>query len=225
MKNKLIYRLTVFLASLTVSTGIFTGCSFNLFGIRGDGVFKTESREVTTFSSISFKSVGKLKVIQNGKESLTIVAEENILPMLESRVSNKTLYISNENKSSIDPTKPIEFIVEVKNLESLSAKAVGSIEVNGIQGKSLTVSLDGVGNVAIAGNIDLLDLELSGVGSFNGADLKTKVARIRNKGVGSVVVNASEQLDASASGIGSIEYIGSPQIKESVKGMGVIKKK
>jgi len=225
MKNKLIYRLTLFLVSLIISTGILTGCSFTLFGIRGDGVFKTESREVTEFSSISFKSVGKLKVIQNGKESLTIAAEENILPMLESRVSDKTLYISNENKSSIDPTKPIEFIVEVKNLENLTAKAVGSIEVNGIQGKSLTVSLDGVGNVAIAGNVDLLDLELSGVGSFNGADLRTKEARVRNKGVGSVVVNASEQLDASASGIGSIEYIGSPQVKESVKGIGVIKKK
>lgn len=225
MKNKLIYRLTLFLVSLIISTDILTGCSFTLFGIRGDGVFKTESREVTTFSSISFKSVGKLKVIQNGKESLTIAAEENILPMLESRVSDKTLYISNENKSSIDPTKPIEFIVEVKNLENLTAKAVGSIEVNGIQGKSLTVSLDGVGNVAIAGNVDLLDLELSGVGSFNGADLRTKEARVRNKGVGSVVVNASEQLDASASGIGSIEYIGSPQVKESVKGIGVIKKK
>jgi hypothetical protein len=225
MKNKLIYRLTLFLVSLIISTGIFTGCSFNLFGIRGDGVFKTESREVTTFSSISFKSVGKLKVIQNGKESLTIAAEENILPMLESRVSDKTLYISNENKSSIDPTKPIEFIVEVKRLGRLDINGVGSIEVKDIQGKRLSVSLDGVGNVAIAGNVDLLDLELSGVGSFNGADLRTKEARVRNKGVGSVVVNASEQLDASASGIGSIEYIGSPQIKESVKGMGVIKKK
>ena len=225
MKNKLIYRFTLFLVSLIISTGILTGCSFTLFGIRGDGVFKTESREVTTFSSISFKSVGKLKVIQNGKESLSIAAEENILPMLESRVSDKTLYISNENKSSIDPTKPIEFIVEVKNLENLTAKAVGSIEVNGIQGKSLTVSLDGVGNVAIAGNVDLLDLELSGVGSFNGEDLRTREARVHNKGVGSVVVNASEQLDASASGIGSIEYIGSPQVKESVKGIGVIKKK
>jgi len=220
MKYKLIYRLTLFLVSLI----IFTGCSFTLFGIR-DGVFKTESREVTTFSSISFKSVGKLKVIQNGKESLTIIAEENILPILESHVSDKTLYINNANPSSIDPTKPIEFIIEVKKLENLSAKVVGSIEINGIQGKKLAVSLDGVGNVAIAGNVDVLDLELSGVGSFNGTDLKTKEARVRNKGVGSVVVNASEQLDASASGIGSIEYIGSPQIKESVKGMGVIKKK
>jgi hypothetical protein len=221
MKNKLIYRLTLFLTALVV----FTGCSINLIGIKGSGVFRTESREVTAFSAISFKSVGKLKIQQTGKESLTIIADENILPILESRVSGKTLYISNGNKSSIDPTKPIEFVVEVKNLENLYTKAVGSIEVNGIQGKRLSVSLDGVGSMEIAGNVDVLDLDLTGVGSFNGEELKTKQATVRNKGVGSAVVNVSEQLDASISGLGSIEYLGSPQVKESVKGLGGIKKR
>ena len=220
MKNKLIYRLTLFLTSLV----IFTGCSLNLIGIRGDGIFKTESREVTTFSSISFKSVGKLKIQQTDKESLTIIAEDNILPTLESRVSNQTLYISNAN-TSINPTEPIEFVVEVKSLESLNAKGVGSIEIKDIQGKQLSVFLDGVGSIAIAGNVDVLDLELTGVGSFDGQALKTKQAQVRNKGVGSAVVNVSEYLDASVSGLGSIEYIGSPQVTESVKGMGTIKKR
>ena len=220
MKNKLIYRLTLFLTSLV----IFTGCSLNLIGIRGDGIFKTESREVTTFSSISFKSVGKLKIQQTDKESLTIIAEDNILPTLESRISNQTLYISNAN-TSINPTEPIEFVVEVKSLESLNAKGVGSIEIKDIQGKQLSVFLDGVGSIAIAGNVDVLDLELTGVGSFDGQALKTKQAQVRNKGVGSAVVNVSEYLDASVSGLGSIEYIGSPQVTESVKGMGTIKKR
>jgi hypothetical protein len=221
MKNKLIYRFGIFLVALCV----FTGCSFSLIGTRGDGVFKTESRGVTPFSSISFKSVGKLKVIQNGKESLTIIAEDNILPFLKSQVSNQTLYINNVNESSINSTQPIEFAVEVKALENLHTKAVGSIEVNGIQGKRLSVSLDGVGSTAITGNVDVLDLDLSGVGSFNGEELKAKQATVRNKGVGSAVVNVSEQLDASVSGLGSIEYIGSPQVKESMKGMGEIRKK
>ena len=219
MKNKLIYRLTLFLTALV----IFTGCSVNLIGIRGDGTFKTESRAVTPFSSISFKSVGKLKIQQTDKESLTIIAEDNILPTLESRVSNQTLYISNAN-TSINPTEPIEFVVEVKSLESLNAKGVGSIEIKDIQGKRLAISLDGVGSIAIAGNVDVLDLELTGVGSFDGQALKTKQAQVRNKGVGSAVVNVSEYLDASVSGLGSIEYIGSTQVTESVKGILTIKK-
>lgn len=147
------------------------------------------------------------------------------MPTLESRVSNQTLYISNANTSSINPTEPIEFVVEVKSLESLNAKGVGSIEIKDIQGKQLSVFLDGVGSIAIAGNVDVLDLELTGVGSFDGQGLKAKQAQVRNKGVGSAMVNVSEYLDASVSGLGSIEYIGSPQVTESVKGMGTIKKR
>jgi hypothetical protein len=147
--------------------------------------------------------VGKLKIQQTDKESLTIIAEDNILPTLESRVSNQTLYISNAN-TSINPTEPIEFVVEVKSLESLNAKGVGSIEIKDIQGKQLSVFLDGVGSIAIAGNVDVLDLELTGVGSFDGQALKAQQAQVRNKGVGSAVVNVSEQLDASVSGLGSL---------------------
>ncbi len=220
MKSKL-FCLTLFLAAM----GMFTSCVFNLGGIRGSGIIKTESREVTTFSSISFKSVGKLKIQQTGKESLTIIAEDNILPILEIRVSDQTLYINNIKSSSIDPTQPIEFIVEVKSLERLDINGVGSIEVKDIQGKRLSVSLDGVGSIAIAGNVDVLELNLDGVGSFNGAELRAKQAIVRNKGVGSAVVNVSEELNATVLGIGSIEYIGSPQVKESVKGMGTIKKR
>ena len=221
MKNRLIYFFTVFIVALS----IFTACTISLNGIRGSGVLRTEVREVTTFSTISFKSVGKLKIQQTGKESLTIIADENILPILQSQISDQILYISNDNNSSINPSKPIEFIVEVKNLENLETKAVGSIEVKDIQGKRLSISLDGVGNVAIAGNVDVLDLDLSGVGSFNGEELKARQATVRNKGVGSALVNVSEQLDASVSGIGSIEYIGSPQVSKSVKGLGEIKKR
>jgi len=220
MKSKL-FCLTLCLTVL----GLFTGCVFTLGRIRGSGIIKTESREINTFSSVSFKSVGKLKIQQTGKESLTIIAEDNILPILESRVSGQTLYINNANKSSIDPTQPIEFVVEVKSLERLDINGVGSIEVKDIQGKRLSVSLDGVGSIAIAGNVDVLELNLDGVGSFNGENLNAKQATVRNKGVGSAVVNVSEELNATVLGIGSIEYIGSPQVKESVKGMGAIKKR
>jgi hypothetical protein len=100
------------------------------------------------------------------------------LPTLESRVSDQTLYISNANTSNINPTQPIEFIVEVKSLESLNAKGVGSIEIKDIQGKRLSISLDGLGSVAIAGNVDVLELNLDGVGNFNGEELKTKQASV-----------------------------------------------
>ena len=217
------YWLVASLAALS----LFASCSLNLggSGIRGSGIVKTESRQVADFSSISFKSEGRVTVQQTGKESLTIRAENNLLPLLESRVADRILYLGIVNETDINPTKTIEFLVEVKNLESLNINGVGSVEVRDLQGKRLSISLDGVGSTTIAGSADVLDLTLSGVGSFQGEKFKTKQATVRNSGVGSAVVNVSEQLDATVSGVGSIEYIGSPQVRESVRGIGIVKKR
>lgn len=219
-------KLIGFTACLT-ALNLLTGCFFNIggSGIRGSGVFKTQSRPVAGFSSIFFKSEGKVIVNQTGKESLTIRAEDNILPLLESTVTDRVLYLGTVNNTDIDPTKPIEFVLEVKTLERLNIDGVSSVEAKNIQSKRLAVSLRGVGNVTISGKADVLDLDLFGVGSYEGAAFKTKQTVVRSRGVGSAVINASEQLDADLSGIGSVEYIGSPQIQRSGQGLGSVKKR
>ncbi|MEA5580193.1 DUF2807 domain-containing protein [Nodularia harveyana UHCC-0300] len=217
---KKLSSLVACLAALSLSGG----CYFNN-GLRGSGIVKTEHREADSFSSISSESVGRMTIQQTGKESLKITAEDNILPLLESRVADKVLYLTIKKDASINATKPIDFVVEVKSLESLNIKGVGTIEVKDIQGKRLSISLDGVGSMAIAGSVDVLELTLEGVGSFHGEELKTKQATVRNSGVGSAVVNVSENLDATVSGVGSVEYIGSPQVRESVRGVGTVKKR
>jgi len=214
------YGLIVCLTTLS----LLTGCYLNLGGLRGSGIVKTESREVGGFSSISSKSVGKVRIQQTGKESLKITADDNILPLLESRVADKVLYLTIAKDTNMNPTNPIEFVVEVKSLERLNIDGVGSVEINDIQGKQLSISLDGVGSMTIAGSVDVLELDLSGVGSFQGENFQTKQT-VRNSGVGSAVVNVTQQLDATVSGVGSIEYIGSPQVRESGRGVGSIKKR
>ena len=131
---------------------------------------------------------------------------------------------------AVDPTQretilSIGTVIQNQSLQSLNLDGVGSIEAKGIQGKQLSVSLDGVGSMTIAGSADVLDLSLSGVGSFKGEEFKTKQATLRNSGVGSAVVNVSDRLDTTVSGVGSVEYIGSPQVRESVKGVGSVKKR
>lgn len=183
--SKLSRRQSPLHSLMAVLLALFTGCVFSL-GVRGSGNIKTESRPVSGFSSIAFKSVGKVTVQQTGKESLTITADDNLLPLLESRVSDKILYLTLAKEGNMLPTRPIEFVVEVKSLESLKTDGVGRIEAKGIQGKRLAVVMEGVG---------------------------------------SAVVNVSEQLEADISGVGAIEYVGSPQVRKSGKGLGQVKQR
>jgi hypothetical protein len=225
--SKLSHRRSLLYGLMAVFLVLFTGCIFNLGGrgVRGSGVVKTESRSVSGFSSIAFKSEGNVTVQQTGKESLTISAEDNLLPLLESSVTDHILSIGTVNNTDINPTKFIEFAIEVKSLEGFNMTGVGHIEAKGIQGKHVAIGLTGVGDMTIDGSADSLDLNLEGVGNYEGEGFKTKQATVHSKGVGSAVLNVSDRLDASVSGIGAVEYIGSPKVQKSGEGLGHIKQR
>ena len=101
----------------------------------------------------------------------------------------------------------------------------GRIEARDIQGKHLTIGLTGAGDMSIEGSADSLDLNLKGVGSYDGKGFRTKQATVNSEGVGSAVLNVSDRLDISVSGIGAIEYIGSPKVRKSGEGLGQIKQR
>jgi Putative auto-transporter adhesin, head GIN domain len=218
-----LYGLIAVLATLI----LVTGCVVNLggSGVRGSGKVKTETRSVIGFSSVVFNSEGKVIVQQTGKESLTVSAEENLLPLLETKVSDNILSIGTVNNADIDPTKPIEFVMEVKSLERFKMMGVGSIEAKGIQAKNMTIDLTGVGEMTIEGNADSLDLRLEGVGGYQGGAFKTKQAIVRSEGVGNAVLNVSDRLDVAVSGVGTVEYIGNPKVEKSGQGLGQVKQR
>jgi hypothetical protein len=190
----------------------------------GSGTSATETRDVSNFSSISLHGVGKATIKQTGKESLTITAEDNLLPLLEATVADGKLILGPKKGASINPTKPIEFDVEVKDLQGLEISGAGEMEMKDLHAKKLKIDLSGVGQISLSGLVDDLVLEMSGAGIFQGADLKSKKAHLECSGVGSVVVNVSDVLDVSVSGAGSVEYLGSPEVKKSVSGVGSVKK-
>ncbi len=194
-------------------------------GTDGSGTAKTETRSVKDFTTIGFSGTGKVIVEQTGTESLSVTADDNILPLLETSVTDGKLSLGGKSGSSYSAKTPIEFKVGVKDLSKLSVSGAGNVEIVQLKTNKLEISVSGVGDVTISGSADALDMTLSGTGSFHGDKFRVKQAKARCSGVGSAVVNASDDLDASVSGVGSIEYVGSPNVKQSVSGIGSVKKK
>jgi hypothetical protein len=180
---------------------------------------------VANFTSVSLTGIGRVTVRQTGNESLAITAEDNVLPLLEARVIDGNLRLGVRDYTHLDPTKPIEFVLEVKQLDKLELTGAGSIKVEDLQNTLLSVLISGAGNVFVAGRTTTLEVEISGTGGFDGQHLTAKHATVVSSGVGNSVVNASETLDATVSGVGSIEYIGSPKVNSSVSGVGKVKQR
>jgi hypothetical protein len=192
-------------------------------GVRGSGVVKTERREVKAFSAISLVGLGTVKVKQTGRESLSISAEDNLLPLLECRVEHDTLTLGVAGNASLSATRPIEFLVEAESLHGLAIAGTGNVEAEGIDGQRLTVTITGTGNVTASGNVDALAVKISGTGDFHGGDLQARQADVHVAGVGHAVVRAAEELEVTLDGTGNVDYIGEPQVRQSISGVGHVR--
>jgi hypothetical protein len=197
--------------------------------VRGSGIAKTETREIHGVSAISFTGLGSVVVEQGARESLTVTADDNILPLLQTQVNDGTLVLSIKMPTIVttgfSPRTPIVFKVVVKDLATIALSGAGNADVRKLKTDKLDVNISGVGNLTISGSTELLNVTLSGVGTFQGEDFAAETANVTCSGTGSAVVKVSEKLDANVSGVGSIEYIGNPQVTEKVTGIGKVKKR
>lgn len=214
-------------------------------GVAGSGQVVKKVREVKPFSAISISYSAEV-VIQQGKgELVEIEADDNLIPQLDTEIKDGRLVISNKVsdwQERVRPTKPVRITITVKDLHDLDFSGAGTVrilkletdalkahltgagelKIEQLTAKTLDCSLGGAGNFAASGTIDTLTLNVSGVGSFSGADLVAGKADVHLSGVGSATVHVKDDLQAYVSGLGSVLYLGSPQVHWEVSGLGSV---
>lgn len=207
------------IALLLLGTLLLSAC-----GVRGSGNVQTEERQVRDFSAISLDGFGKLIVEQTGAESLSITADDNILPLITSEVRDGTLYLGFRERQ-LNTVNELTFRVTVNDLEAIDLSGAGSIEATNIETNQLRITSSGAGDVNVSGTADEQEVRLSGAGNYNGENLVSKDATVEVSGVGNATVQVSDSLAAEVSGVGSVTYIGDPQVKQEISGAGSVNKR
>ena len=207
--------------STTTSSRVssYTGTNANGPG-NNKGPVTRESRNVSGFDGVELRGVGNLFIRQTGRESLTVEAEKDVLPEITTRVVDGRLIIGARSNSAIHTTRPINFYLTVKDLDSLAVLGTANAEATGIDTDGLTVTIDGASNVRMEGQADEQAVEISGTSNYLAENLQSIDVKIAMAGAGSAVVNVKEKLDAEISGVGSVEYVGNPRIQQTVSGAG-----
>jgi hypothetical protein len=227
MRSKTRHLLTALAGSIgSLGLLVLGGCT-TTFGpsTTGSGNLKSESRPVSGFSEVALNGVGHLTVQQTGTESLTIQADDNILPLLTSDVSGNRLTLGTKPNTSFTTDNPINYNLTVKNLTGLFISGSGDATGTNINTPSMKVVISGSGSVMLTGQADSQNVTISGSGSYSGDTFSTKTTTITVSGSGDATIAVSDHLDAHVSGSGSIEYVGSPTVNQSVSGSGTIHKR
>lgn len=205
---------------------ILTGCSgtiFNQQGISGSGKVVSEQRDVSGFSAVSLEGSGNVQIALGPNEAVTVEAENNLLPLIETVREKSVLVIRMKANTSIKPTKPIHYRVTMKKLDGVTILGSGNITAPEITGDTFTVALPGSGDITIGGMANQVNLSLGGSGNIYCDKLKAKTVTAALNGSGNITVYASESLDATIRGSGDIRYSGSPnKVRTSVPGSGTI---
>jgi hypothetical protein len=200
-----------------------SACDIDVLGERGSGNRITESRAVSNFDEIVLFGSGEVVVDVNGTESLTITAEDNILPLLTTEVQNDRLELG--TRSSISPTVAIVYTISAAALNGVSIEGSGDITATGIDTDSFDAEISGSGRIGVAGTTRVLAVNISGSGRYDGEDLVASIATVNVSGSGDAVVNVAEDLDAEVSGSGNVEYLGDPTLMSSISGSGDISRR
>jgi Putative auto-transporter adhesin, head GIN domain len=192
--------------------------------VTGSGNLRTESRDVGGFSTIELTGSGNVIIEQTGTESLSIEAEDNLLPDLTSDVSSGTLELGTTEGTDLQPTLPITYRVTVHDLAGLQMSGSGSVTAAGITTSAISIDISGSGDVTLAGTADDQTVTISGSGNYRAGDLATRNSTAAISGSGTITVDASDVLEAEISGSGDVSYIGDPQISQDISGSGELRR-
>ena len=183
--------------------------------ITESGNVVTESRTVSGFSGISLHGVARMTIEQTVEEALTITAENNVLPLLLSSVSNGRLIIGPEEDINFGTQAEILYHVHVKNLSSIEINGVIHADAVGLDTDSLDIDIRGVSYLMASGRALLQEVFFSGVSTYQAQALASAGITIDGDGVINATVQVSDSLTVRACGVGSIKYIGTPEVFRS----------
>lgn len=165
MKNSL--SKTLLILALVVST---LGCYGLIAGtgqtVRGSGNVIDETRAVSKVSGVELAMPGTLHITRGDSESLRIEAQENLMEYIETNVSGGRLVIKSRQNSDLEPTRPINYYLTVKELSSIEISSSGSIESGDLQSDSFSIMIGSSGDLDIAGlECATLDVQISSSGN------------------------------------------------------------
>ena len=213
--------------------------------VQGSGRIVKQARQVGNFNGLSLGLPGHLELRIGNSEGVTIEADDNLLPLIETVVENGSLKIRPAKRNLNMQSTSIRIVVQARSIERLALGGSGSIDADTLRARKLDVDLGGSGSIklkgidsdalavslggsgdlqAAGGNIGRLTVSIGGSGDVNLGRVQAKSASVTIAGSGEATVWPRKELSATIAGSGDVNYYGDPQVSKSAVGSGSVRR-
>lgn len=210
-------------AAAIASLGVATAGAWN--AITGSGRPVTQERAVTGFKGIALSLPGRLEIVQGAAEGVTLTADDNVAPEIETVVERGVLHVRFRQSTSVTTRTRIAITVKARSIESIAVAGSGDVIAPSLDSPELTVRLAGSGDVKLGGRAESLQVRISGSGDVDAGRFDAQRAKVSVAGSGDATVWARKTLEVSLSGSGDVRYFGDPEVRQKVAGSGSVRRK
>lgn len=210
-------------AALLLSSCIFMGPS-----VKGNGEVVENVREVGKFSGVKVTSGMNVHFVQGDEPSVVVVADENLLEIIETKVNGNTLEI--RTRANIWSATSKKVVITTNKIREIHGTAGSNIYTDGrlivnqltirasagcnfkmdLNGQSVDVSISSGANVFLTGKSKQFFAKTSSGANLKAEDFKAEVSEITVSSGANAWVTTMRELTAHASSGGNIFYYGSP---------------
>jgi len=210
--------------------------------LEGEGPVITETRTLSSFSAIDLRIGGNLRFEKDSNFSISIRAQENVLDIIQTYISNGKLVVKFKDGVRVRGHETPEIIVRAAFLSGIELSGSGSITVqtklvspqvnlelsgsgnlfvSDVQTALLDVRISGSGNIRVAaGKATKEKLRIDGSGHIDLSDVLASDGQSISNGSGEMHVWCSNTLSVNIAGSGTVYYKGQPQISSQISGSG-----
>jgi hypothetical protein len=196
---------------------------------------KKETRAIERFDQISFKDFGQLILTQGDHESLTVEADEELLPELITEVRDGKLVLGIEDNwfrrignifSSVFSSKEHKVIYTLTfvDLNSVSISGQCHLECDQLETDNLKLNVAGLGNLEFGHlDVNILKVIISGRGEFSAKGRADQVElRISGSGEYEASDLASQSMRVVISGQGNANVRVAESLDITISGLGQV---
>jgi hypothetical protein len=213
--------------------------------VQGSGHVGKQARQVAHFSGLAVDVPGKVELHVGTTEGVSIEADDNILPLVETMVENDTLHIRPVRQSLNLHPRTLHVTVNAREIDHLSLAGSGSVQADALRGRKLKVAIGGSGAIAAgaidgdelavrvagsgsmsagAGAVRSVSVSVAGSGDVDLGKVKAGEAEVNSAGSGNTTVWAQDRLSVKSVGSGDVSYYGDPKVSRQVVGSGEVRR-
>ena len=193
--------------------------------IQGSGKLQKQTREVGSFHGVALNVPGTVELRIGNTDSVTIEADDNILPLIETAVENGTLRIRPAKRNANFRQSSLTIVIQARQVERISVGGSGNVTATGLRAEKLRFDVGGSGSIN-ARDLDsrAVAVAIGGSGNIQAGRLAAREVQVSIGGSGEAQVWAKDDLSISIGGSGEVSYYGDPRISRSMQRSSSIKR-